>query len=581
MIFKGWTAWGGRVVFVFIALFIASPGVWAQVAPAEQRLIDRQINQIQQREQQRLDEWDKEHSQRGAAPGGLPAPPVPSQSEEPSSICFVLHSVTFTGADHLSEAEQKDLLAPYVGRCIQLAEADAIVRALTDLYGAKGAVTTRAYIPPQDVSSGHLQIIVVEGRIQGFRWNSDPADDKSEIVTAFPTEAGEVLNLRDLEQGIDQLNRLPSNDAKLKLIPGEQPGQTLIVIENQPKKPWRVSAGLDNSGQRSTGEIQESYTAELDDALGLNETIALRHGRDRLHNSSERSSRNWSLNTSIPWGYWELTSALSYMQYRSVVSGQNQSFQTWGVQRNAKVGLNRVIHRDDVGKTTAGLSLAYKSLGNDVVGARTDASSPKLSVLGASLDHAQRVMGGVLHGSLEYDAGLSAFGARNDESWPHSPKAEFTKYQADLSYGLPLSIGGLDWSWSSTAHGQWSTDSLYSTEQIAIGGQSSVRGYKDQVLQGNRGAYWRNELSVALPTGVEDIDQTFGVLRPFVGYDIGVIANFHPETAQPGKLSGWGAGARLVGPWWRGEFSYNWALSSPSIIEPRSHELALSFTLAY
>ncbi|MEX0631467.1 ShlB/FhaC/HecB family hemolysin secretion/activation protein [Serratia ureilytica] len=46
-----------------------------------------------------------------------------------------------------------------------------------------------------------------------------------------------------------------------------------------------------------------------------------------------------------------------------------------------------------------------------------------------------------------------------------------------------------------SAYGQTSADNLYAGERISIGGQYSVRGFKEQYLTGNRGAYWRNELN--------------------------------------------------------------------------------------
>lgn len=35
---------------------------------------------------------------------------------------------------------------------------------------------------------------------------------------------------------------------------------------------------------------------------------------------------------------------------------------------------------------------------------------------------------------------------------------------------------------------------LYANERLSLGGQYSVRGFKEQYLTGNRGGYWRNEL---------------------------------------------------------------------------------------
>ena len=70
---------------------------------------------------------------------------------------------------------------------------------------------------------------------------------------------------------------------------------------------------------------------------------------------------------------------------------------------------------------------------------------------------------------------------------------------------------------------------------------------------------------MALPTGIPAIDHAVGVFSPFIGYDIGVIAHFHPDTAEPGRLSGASLGMRLAGGRWvQGDIAWSWPLSHPA-----------------
>ena len=48
--------------------------------------------------------------------------------------------------------------------------------------------------------------------------------------------------------------------------------------------------------------------------------------------------------------------------------------------------------------------------------------------------------------------------------------------------------------WLSSFYAQWSPDCLYGSERLTIGGENSVRGYKEQYLSGDVGGYLRNEL---------------------------------------------------------------------------------------
>src|SRR3546814_5010894 len=56
------------------------------------------------------------------------------------------------------------LVADYVGQCVGKAEIDAILARITQYFIDRGLVTTRAYIPPQDLRTGLLKLVVVEGK---------------------------------------------------------------------------------------------------------------------------------------------------------------------------------------------------------------------------------------------------------------------------------------------------------------------------------------------------------------------------------------------------------------------------------
>lgn len=71
------------------------------------------------------------------------------------------------------------------------------------------------------------------------------------------------------------------------------------------------------------------------------------------------------------------------------------------------------------------------------------------------------------------------------------PRAEFRKWSLNASFQRPVARNA--W-WLTSAYGQWSPDRLYGAERLTLGGESSVRGFKEQYLSGDNGGYWRNEL---------------------------------------------------------------------------------------
>src|SRR3546814_8677404 len=111
-------------------------------------------------------------------------------------------------SDWSSDVCSSDLVAPYLGRCVTVDDIERLLGEVTKAYIDRGYATTRAYLPEQDLSSGRLRIEVVEGRISRIE-----VDGSGVFVPgAFLYPDGDRLNLRRLEQGLDQINRLRSEE---------------------------------------------------------------------------------------------------------------------------------------------------------------------------------------------------------------------------------------------------------------------------------------------------------------------------------------------------------------------------------
>jgi len=112
--------------------------------------------------------------------------------------CFKVKDINLQGATHISASTKIKLLNPFIGQCLGAKGLDALLKTITGYYLERGYVTSRAYLPEQDLTSGTLQVMVIEGRLQGFE-SSELASER-ELKMTFPGKTGEVLNLRELEQ---------------------------------------------------------------------------------------------------------------------------------------------------------------------------------------------------------------------------------------------------------------------------------------------------------------------------------------------------------------------------------------------
>jgi len=516
-----------RLCLLALSLGAAAPAFAA--TPGEQDLIRDRQDRLLQEQQRRLDELRE-------LPGKAAPPSEPGAA--PDTRCFPIDTIEVKGADHLSDADRERLVKPWLGKCLGVSELNALLKAITDHYLALGLVTSRAYLPQQDLSSKHLEIQVVEGRLEGLNSTEDSGLSQRELNMTFPGTVGELLNLRDIEQMVDQLNRLPSNQAKMELVPGNSVGGSTVQVANTPKKPWRASLSRNNDGQLATGEQQWGYGLEWDSPLGIADQLMLRGGHDAV-SDYQRTSHSEMLFYNLPWGWWHFSYSYSQSAYRSQAEANNFTFKQTGDTQNHQLRAERVIHRDSVSKTALNTGLAYLRSNNYIEESRLENSSNRLSEAQFGFNHGRRIGSAFVNLDAGMQQGIGAFDAQSGRRTLHSdPDARYRKYTLTLSYLQPFSLFGENLSFSSLMTGQRSEDRLYSPQRLSLGGLSSIRGYKDQSLTGDSGGYWRNDLRWSRPVNAEWLRPILAEYGAAVGYDQGVIRGDRYNAEQHGRVSG-------------------------------------------
>jgi hemolysin activation/secretion protein len=190
----------------------------------------------------------------------------------------VVQHIQLEGHPDALGALPQEVLSAYLGQCLIAEEVNALLGDLNRWYQQRGWTTTRVYAAEQDITGGELVLRVVVGRIEGYRYNDKDADDR--LTYAFPEEAGGYLNLRDLEQGLENLNRVPSQEAKFQLYPGKEPGTSVVVVEMTEKPRNRWTQMVDNSGNTSMGHWRSNTEFATDNLLGRNDQLAIGYNRN-------------------------------------------------------------------------------------------------------------------------------------------------------------------------------------------------------------------------------------------------------------------------------------------------------------
>ncbi|WLH02692.1 ShlB/FhaC/HecB family hemolysin secretion/activation protein [Pseudomonas beijingensis] len=513
-----------------VALLCLSPLTLAHAAPTpgDTDLIRERQNRLLEEQRRRLEEL-KDLPGKGAKPS---QPTTPANTR-----CFPIKTIELKGADSLSAGEREQLLKPYIGQCLGVTQLNELLKVITDHYIEKGLVTSRAYLPQQDLSGGHLSVLVVEGRLEGLKGAENSKLSDRELAMAFPGKTGDLVNLREIEQMVDQLNRLPSNQAKMELTPGQNVGDSEVRVTNELKKPWRAGLSRSNDGQRSTGEQQWGSSFEWDSPLGLADQLMLRGGHDGM-TDHQHTSRNAMLYYNLPFGWWNVSYTYSQSEYRSQIPANGFNFKQTGDSQNHQVRVERVIHRDALSKTSLNTGLSYLRTNNFIEDSKLADSSNRISEAQFGINHGRRIGNAFVNLDLGLQNGIGALDAQGDhDPGPGLPNARYRKYTATLSYLQPFQVWGESFSVSSLMTGQRSEDVLFSPQRMSLGGQSSIRGYKDQSLSGDSGGYWRNDLRWSRPVTLEWLRPVFGEYGSSLGYDQGVIRGNRYNGDQHGRMS--------------------------------------------
>ena len=92
------------------------------------------------------------------------------------------------------------------------------IRRLQSALVARGFVTTRIVSGPQDIKTGVLRLTVIPGKIGNVRLEESTSPGVT-VWNALPAYAGDILNVRAIEQGLENFKRLTTAAAEIQIVP--------------------------------------------------------------------------------------------------------------------------------------------------------------------------------------------------------------------------------------------------------------------------------------------------------------------------------------------------------------------------
>ncbi|WP_410198890.1 ShlB/FhaC/HecB family hemolysin secretion/activation protein [Burkholderia cenocepacia] len=503
-------------------------------ANAEQ---DRQAQQ--QRDAQQRDATVRAPAVRSEVQQIEAYPTLPS--EQP---CFRIDNFALDVPDSLSDSAKaigasalpmdrfafgREWLAHYAGQCVGKQGIDVIVKGLSRAILARGYVTTRVLLPEQDLKTGTLKVVLVPGTIRHIRLSDEKL--RGTWKTAFPTGDGELLNLRDLEQGLEQMKRVTSQDVSMQIVPGDAPGESDVVLDVKRGKPWTVVASIDNSGTRATGRLQGNLSVGIDNPLGLNDLFNIGVSQDLEFGDKRLGSHGWNGFYSIPWGYWSATLSAYTNTYYQEVAGVNQTFVASGNSKTVDFKLARVLARSQNDVLGGYVRLLRRFGQSYIAGTEIPWQRRNNSIIELGMTDRHYFEGAQFDGTFAYRQGIGGFGAQDDLPVANGNQTYRVKMAVlDANLSVPFGIGKQAFRYVGTFHGQYTGNTLYYIDDMTIGSRYTVRGFDGEtLLAAARGFYWRNELQ--MPIG-----QTGQAV--YAGLDYGRVWGPQPVALVGTQLAG-------------------------------------------
>lgn len=476
--------------------------------------------------------------------------------DDSSQPCFAINEVVLEGEHHdrFQFALKRALRETgfQAGKCLHAGNINQIMSLAQNALIGRGYTTTRILAAPQDLNSGKLQLTLIPSYLRSIRIDRSNDDQThagriAAFQNKFPTRSNDLLNLRDLEQGLENLKRLPTAEADLQIVPVEgEPNQSDVVVQwRQRLLPYRVSVGMDNSGSEATGKYQGNITFSADNPFGLSDMFYVNYGRSIGGTPDEESfdghrkeggSNNYAVHYSAPFGKWTWAFNHNGYRYHQVVSGLSEVYDYNGKSYNTDFGFNRLLYRDAKRKTYLGVKLWTRETKSYIDDAELTVQRRKTAGWLAELSHKEYIGRSTADFKLKYKRGT---GMKDALRAPEEAFGEGTSrmkiWTASADVNTPFQIGKQLFAYDTSVHAQWNKTPLTSQDKLAIGGHHTVRGFDGEMsLSAERGWYWRNDLSWQFKPGHQ----------LYLGADVGHVSGQSAKWLLGQTLAGTAIGIR-------------------------------------
>lgn len=430
----------------------------------------------------RLEEKLREQKKPGLEEGRIEdktkeeSKPVPEADEK----TVFIGRIETSPSEILSADEIKDITGRYEGKSVSIRDLFEIIGEINKLYAEK-SVAARAVLPPQKVEKDVVRIELIEGRVGNVAVENNRYTKESFFTNRTSLKSGDIVRLDKLEEDLLFFNSTNDVDIRAELRPGDALGTTDCIINVREPENYQAALFSDNAGNDTVGLYRFGMMLGNKSLLGYRDSLFL-----NAFFTKEKGTVAGSGAYSLPVNTLGTRLGLSYSHNQiEVISGPYKVLDISGESSDLGVDLNHPLLVKPAFRLNGFTGFHCAKSTTDFDGETLYTN--RVRTVNAGFDAQSLDAAGYWYTQHRFTQGLEVSGG----------DAEFLKYNPFL---LRQQILGEDFVFLFRGSAQLTRKKLLPpSEQFQIGGASSVRGYPEGFLIGDKGYLVNAELSFPLP----------------------------------------------------------------------------------
>lgn len=458
------------VLLVTLLIFSITPRIFSQEIPqgtepgAEASRYQKDVEQEQMKQEKKK-----------AKPPPIEMetkPQVPVAVSE--KIAFVLKGVKITGETIFKPGELRPIYEKYLDKKITFKDIEAIIEQIKLKYHSKGYLTTSVYLPEQEIESGILEIIIAEGKMGELKIEGNKRFSTAFIEKLFHVKKNEVLNVFKLQRDILRLNKFSDLEVRTVISAGKEPETSDITLTVKDKRTWHAGLNVDNQGTRLTGKLRESIYSRSSNLSGQGDSLFV----NTLYNPYTFGQ---SLSYSLPIGTYGTKLNLDLTYFTMKVGKEFKPNAIRGLTRMAKPHISYELSLSDDFEAYMDVGIDIKTVKKKQLGAVTTNDQLRMPYFSFNFSKIDSWAGG---GQTTYSPlflfSINDFLGASSRNHPSASRegtgGKFFKYEHNIKRIQRMPFESY---LSIASQFQAASHTLPSSEQLQLGGFSSIRGYPE------------------------------------------------------------------------------------------------------